>query len=154
VRHGVIGLALFLLTACKREASVIVIEDGAPPVVDTDTGVPKPSMELESKRLLDRWDAAYNAHDATAVAANYTPDVRWYGQTLTRDACKEKIAANIKKDQKQSSIIDEMVEVTDGARVKVTRTMTNGGKTSTQKLSFHLAKSQSGGLRIEEETDH
>lgn len=128
---------------------------GASAVAVVDTGVPKPSMELEAKRVLERWDAAYNAHNASGVASQYGPSVRYFGATLTREACQEKIAAYIAKnpDQTQSSALESVTVVPDGIRVRFTKTLTTAGKAKTYASYFHLQNSMAGGLRIDEESD-
>jgi ketosteroid isomerase-like protein len=150
---------LLALVCCKREPAPAPVEeaDTAPPIATAapvDAAALKPDMSLEARRVLERWDAGFNAHDANAVLAQYAPSVRYFGATLTREDCKAKMDATIASaDRKQSSSADSVDIVPDGVRVIFTKTITNAGKTTTRPSYFHLAKSQSGGLRIDEEGD-
>lgn len=149
---------LLFLAACKREDVPVAADAAHPPPESSavaseapivDTGVPKPDMTLETRRVATRWDAAYNARDASAIANNYTAEVLWNGKTVTRDALKDGVAGKFAKAPTltQSSVVDSVTEVPDGVRAAITTTVGSTKHT----YYWHLVKSQSGGLRIDQE---
>jgi hypothetical protein len=154
-------LALVLvLAACKREEppppDADAMASAAAPIasVAPDAGVADPGSH--ARLVVATWDRNYNAGDVNALMTLYAPSVRYYGVTLTREQCQAKVASSIAAGpgRKQTSKIDAITRVPPvGARVTFTKEVTSNGKTTTYPSYFHLVRSVSGALQIDEESD-
>ncbi len=75
--------ALAVVSASAAPSAVSV--PARAPLSANDVTVGKGKIMDAARRLVAAWNAALNAHDATALAAVYAPKVSFYGQNQSRD---------------------------------------------------------------------
>jgi hypothetical protein len=152
---------LLVLASCKHDPPAAAVDAAVAEPVASASAAPVDAAIIPAdptgneRLLLSQWDAAYNAGDAVAIGALYASSVRWYGVTLSHEDVQAKIASYIASapDRKQTSALDGVALLRDGARVTFTKTITLKGKTTKYPSYFHLARGASGALRIDEESD-
>lgn len=106
---------------------------------------------VDGAAVVERWNAAHNAHDAAALSTLYAPQVSFYGATLTNAECvARKRAAFAATADYGQSIRDVTTSVKDGhTTIRFIKTSSSGGKQTDYKALIVL----DGESRIIEERD-